>query len=665
MTGGPLAVRRRALAGALGLLWAFRHAAWLPLGACVAPSTARPAPNAAVRDARAKLDGINSLRDDFRNAVFSTSALRDRLDRLAADWSTSDADSAPVQAALQHLRSSALPALRAAQQALTAAVTWTESSVAAHLDAVAAIGAATLAERPDAMALVDRRSAERRQADAVHKEAGVAIARALAAAADAAKASFDVLADLHRRRRKTDDDLTRSAWQWVELHDTWRALQARAIVAAEAGWLPLAPLFGTGLQPARAAWVQPAREARALPSLDKTKVPWSDWKTAVADAERASRARWQRLDADAFVRRLLQAEADSCADSANTVCYNWRAEQQALDGELAAQQVIHSAAQVRLQQSQDRANGLPEQLQAQWQALQVWRADQAAAVTAATGEAATTVRACEAAGEVALEGLEAASNSALLAWKAALNAQYGKALLDPQRMPGVTPRAVVGEPPPPPRPAPGFRQLERHALHCMAELDDEPAGFGAYTYVLVATSVGRDSPGVSRRLQRLLSALTGLPTAREMSAERRFSANTFVVPMPEPTLSRPMLDYNLRLGQSLMSFVPPGLLLPGAARRALITGNGPFLITLPGRLAAVRADWPLLFADLGQVPEAVVVDVVRNYMGDLLGQFNVTRTAWQPPVAQQVAMTLVRLVHATGDLVWAVFPPAAATPVKP
>ena len=111
-----------------------------------------------------------------------------------------------------------------------------------------------------------------------------------------------------------------------------------------------------------------------------------------------------------------------------------------------------------------------------------------------------------------------------------------------------------------------------------------------------------------------------------------------------------------------MSHVPPGLLLPGAARRALTSGNGPFLITLPGRLAEARTDWPVLFADLSQVPEAVVVDVVRSYMGDLLNDFSVTRTAWQPPAVQQVALVLVRLVQGTGDLVQAVFPAAVAAP---
>ena len=669
MNGGPLTVRRRALAGALGLLWVARHATWLALGNGVAPAAAQPAPNATVQRARARLDAVHSLRDATRAAVFSTEGLSQQLGSLAADWSISDADSAPARAALQRLGTGALPALRAAQQDWAAAVVEADRAVMAHLDAVALVSTAAASHRPAAMVLADTRAAERRQAQGGYKWAGAALQQALQTATDAAQTALKALDEMRRRRAGLDAQLSLTASHWTQLADTWQALQARADAAVKAGWLPVAALAATGLRPVQASWAPPASAAAAPPALVNANDALRSWATALADAEQARRAIWLRQDAAAFVRRMLQADAGDCPDNANNAnnanaaCADWRAEQQALADEIATQQARLSAAQARRLAAHAGADALPAQLQAHWQALQGWRSAQAEPVAAATGPGANAVLACLAAGKAALQRLEAADEQARRAWEAAWRAQYGGKPPDDAELDFDPPRAGQERAPQPS--AAMFGQLDRHALHCMAEFDDEPAGFGAYTYVLVGTSVGRDSSGVSQRLQRLLSALTGLPPANEVPADKRSASNTFVVPAPQPTAQRPRLDYNLRLGQSLMSHVPLGLLQPGAARRALTRDNGPFLITLPGRLAEARADWPVLFADLSQVPEAVVVDVVHSYMGDLLAQFSVTRTAWRPPAAQQVALVLVRLVQASGDLVQAVFPAAEAAPAKP
>ena len=622
-----LAARRHALACALTTLWAGRHATWLGLGTLVLPAAAQPAPNAAVQRARARLDAVTSLNDATRTALRNTERLANQLDQLATDWPASNAASAPAQAALQRLQAQALPALQAAQQAWADAATLADGAVLAHLAAVAATGAAAGDKLAAAMALADTRAAERRQAVARHQQAGAALVEALRTATDTAQSAIGALDTLHSRIGQVDRQLADTAADWAALHSSWQALQAPANAAVKAGWLTAAALAGTGLQPARAAWAPPAGAQAAPPALANAIAPLRSWATARADTEQARRAIWLRQDAEAFVRRMLQADGD-CANGAVTAtstststspstptsiptstpagastgiaCTDWRAEQQALTAELATQHTLLGAAQARRLAAQAGTEALPAQLQAHWQALQAWRADQAVPVAAATGPGATTVHASVAAGNAALQRLDTATEQARQRWLAAWQAQY--------------------------------------------------------------TSVGTSSLGVVQRLQRLLSALTGLPSADDMPVAQRATANTFVVPAPQPTAQRPRLDYTLRLGQALMSHVPPGLLLPGAARRALTSGNGPFLITLPGRLAEARTDWPVLFADLSQVPEAVVVDVVRSYMGDLLNDFSVTRTAWQPPAVQQVALVLVRLVQGTGDLVQAVFPAAVAAP---
>ena len=672
MNGAPLTVRRRVLAGALGLLSVARHATWLALGNCVAPAAARPAPNAAVRRARARLDAVHSLRDATRAAVLSTEGLSRELGSLADDWTISDADSAPAQAALQRLGAGSLRDLRAAQQEWAAVVAQADRAVMAHLDAVALVSSTAASHRPAAMVLADTRSAERRQAQGGYKRAGAALQQALQAATDTAQAALKALDEMRRRREGLDAQLALTAAHWDQLADAWQALQTRADAAVSAGWLPAAALAGTGLRPVRAAWVPPASAAAGAPALVNANNALRSSAIALSDAEQAQRAIWLRQDAAVFVRRMLQADAGDCSDTANhaitvntanPTCADWRAEQQSLADEMATQQTLLSAAQVRRLAAHAGADALPAQLQAHWQALQVWHSAQAEPVAAATGPGVSAVLACVAAGKAALQRVAAADEQARRAWEAAWRAQYGGKPPDDVEMVFDAPGA--GQAHARLRSAALFGQLERHALHCMAEFDDEPAGFGAYTYVLVGSSVGRDSSGVSQRLQRLLSALTGLQPADEVPADKRGASNTFVVPAPRPTAQRLRLDYNLRLGQSLMSRVPLGLLQPGAAWRALTSGNGPFLITLPGRLAEARADWPVLFADLSQVPEAVVVDVVHSYMGDLLAQFSITRTAWRPPVTQQVALVLVRLVQASGDLVQAVFPAAEAAPARP
>jgi hypothetical protein len=200
-----------------------------------------------------------------------------------------------------------------------------------------------------------------------------------------------------------------------------------------------------------------------------------------------------------------------------------------------------------------------------------------------------------------------------------------------------------------------FDTIDSHALHRLRSRGDEPPGFRAYTYVLVGASVRPDTPGVHARLQRLLAQVRNLPVASGIALAERDRINTFVVPVPVGNQDGNDLLVDLPLAQSLLTHLPPALRLATATRRQLYAENGPFLITVPGRLADARADWPLLFADLSKLPEAVVADVARRYMADLIGSFNPASTDWTPPPGMQVAITLVRLVKGSGDVVQAVF----------
>lgn len=89
----------------------------------------------------------------------------------------------------------------------------------------------------------------------------------------------------------------------------------------------------------------------------------------------------------------------------------------------------------------------------------------------------------------------------------------------------------------------------------MTQRNDEPTGFGAYTYVVVGTGAGRDSAGVRQRLARLLAALQNLTPAEQIEAEQRLGTNVFVVPVQAGTSQQATLAYELRLAQALMSHV--------------------------------------------------------------------------------------------------------------
>jgi hypothetical protein len=285
----------------------------------------------------------------------------------------------------------------------------------------------------------------------------------------------------------------------------------------------------------------------------------------------------------------------------------------------------------------------------------------AAALTRDVGQPA--VRALTAAGQDTLRRLAHQRARAQQRFDAALHAEQARDLAapSPPAMAAAPPAELVFD-----APAAGaagmMPALRQHALHPMVKRSDEPAGFGAYTYVVVGTGAGRDSPGVQQRLARLLAALQDLTPAEQVDAAQRLGTNVFVVPVQAGSQGQASLAYEIRLAQALMGHAPPAVRMPGALQRALVTSNGPFLITLPGRLADAQASWPVLFADLNSVPAAVVADVVRSYMGDLLVGFEPTNTGWKPPALQRVALTLVRLVQGSGDVVMAAFPASVAAP---
>ena len=654
--------RRRRRPGLLALLalgWALAGPAVAATPADAATPDARlaaRAPGAAVVAAQRRVDAARRLLGQAEQAQRETERLQDQLTRLDSRWQQATAAEQAAQAALQTVASQALPALRAAQVDWAGTRAEVTRSSAGHQAAVAAAARAPPRLRAAAMADADAKARARALAERAHQAARQHHYQAVIEAWRAVERAAGRRTDLQGLTVELAVQLADTTQRWAAVDEHWRALQ-RAAVADAAPRTPLA--MPGGLVPAQAPWASPARPgavAAARPDLGAL----DNWRSAARAQDQAQDALWLRGDAAAFVQRALGAAGDCGA----AVCRSWQAERQVLALEAAQLAATETDAGARLATAQARADTLAAVLVEQLAQATAQRQALAGAVALAQDPGQVALRAAAAAGQQAQAKLALALRQAEQDFAAAWQAQYGPDSF-PQAASAAPPSAAAPAPSPAPYPAPAagmMLQLRQHALHRMTQRNDEPAGFGAYTYVVVGTSAGIASAGVRQRLARLLAALQNLTPAEQIEAEQRLGTHVFVVPVQAGTTQQAALAYELRLAQALMSHVPPALLVPGRLQRALLTSNGPFLITLPGRLADAQASWPVLFADLNSVPEAVVADVVRSYMGDLLVGFKPAAQGWQPPPLQRVALTLVRLVQGSGEVVMAAFPAALLPP---
>lgn len=654
----PGVVRRWCWLGLLALGWALAG----PAGAATPPDSAAPdtslatrAPGAAVIAAQRRLDAAQALLRQAELAQRDTARLQTELTSIDSRWQQGADASKLAQAAVQAVDTQALPAVRAAHQAWASTGAEVTRLTTRHQAAVAAVAQATGRQRAAAMTEVDTQARARALAEQAHQTARQRHHQAVDDALRAVNRATDRHTDLQSLNVRLASQLAEATQRWTALDERWRALQ-RAAAADAAPKAP--PATPGGLSPALAPWALPTLSTAAT-AAGASAGPLGDWQSAALALDQAQDATWLRSDAAAFVRQTLAAPG-SCRSPA---CPAWQAEQQALADELAKLATTVANHSARLAGAQAQTDTLPAGLAEHLAQATAQREALAGAVALARDPGQPALRALAAEGRQAVASLAAARQQAQQDFAAAWRAQYGQ---DPDLRQAAPAPAYAAAPAPYPAAAAGMMpMLRQHALHRMTQRNDEPTGFGAYTYVLVGTGAGRDSAGVRQRLARLLAALQDLTPAEQIEAGQRLGTNVFVVPVQAgSTAPQAGLAYELRLAQALMSHVPPAMLMPGRLQRALLTSNGPFLITLPGRLADAQAGWPVLFADLNSVPEVVVADVVRSYMGDLLVGFGPTDAGWKPPMLQRVALTLVRLVQGSGEVVMAAFPAAMAAPAQ-
>jgi hypothetical protein len=226
------------------------------------------------------------------------------------------------------------------------------------------------------------------------------------------------------------------------------------------------------------------------------------------------------------------------------------------------------------------------------------------------------------------------------------------------------PLAMAAPPPaaaPPPVPD---MALGGHAYELFTTWDTERTGFGAYTYVLLRNAADLQRADVMRRWVQLTKRLARERPASEVTAAEAGAINLFCIPATTAVAGRgaeALQDlYAKDLGWQLMARANGGLMARPEIKSKLARSAGPFLVTLPTRMALARSGTPLLLADLSGYPDEAIADLVDNYMGGLLNDFPTQQALWKPPVPQRVALTMVRLAGDVGALVQTLIPGAQA-----
>jgi hypothetical protein len=373
---------------------------------------------------------------------------------------------------------------------------------------------------------------------------------------------------------------------------------------------------------------------------------WADY---LRDANKLARLE----DAAAYLDLMLTG-ADECAD-----CPSFAAERSELAGRIEnlRQALLAARPQRQAQPAQFTAMLAPAS-----DALlrnRQWLATMETPVAAAGEQASRIAGSVKNTSQALQQELKPAISAAQLNWENSHRLAYG--VSPPDRS-----MAAMARPSPAP-PSMGSAGLTpalvSHAYELFTDWNKERAGFGAYTYVLLRSASDLQQTEVLKRYKALLEVLGREQEASKIAAAEAQGVNLFCIPSKAPgTLpaNGAAGNYADDLGHQLLLRAQSGLLTRPEVRKRLLKSAGPFLITLPGRIADAKSSTPLLFVDLGGYPEEVVADLLTQYKGDLLIDFPREQAVWQPPIRLRVALAMIRMADDTSELITSLVPSALA-----
>lgn len=638
-----------------------------------------------------------------RQSGDSVTVARDLLRELeaVAELHQRSKDSeAQAAALLQQLRGPQLAALQEAQRQWNALTRELDLRLADYRSALKAAATARPGPaRRNALGLAGAKATMRDAVQQQREQAALTLERTRAEAQTGLRNAHAQLLALAAQQQKLAQALKASAAHWAKLGPTWQAMQAASQLDPDATRL-LAdePAISTPLPLApRAPWETAVETQR--PVVWQVPAIEDGLKRFQAANEAATQARdtqAQLLDAAAWLARLMGENGGKAAprqDCGPEGCARWQDEAQALASQVDGRG--YESRLLALQAAQDEAiseafGKQPDQLLAALtqarQAQQLLDAHaglataQLPAVQSAAQQTQTWQRVTTDTTEAARQTWQQAQASLMAS--TAPPAAGASAPAGAAAPASVAPLAPIPPYLPVPAPEPvasasaapvlaalpaasgagtrGSSQLIDSALHLLTRPQSEPAGFGAYTYVVVATGTDRGSPGVRSRLVALSKFLAALNRDGQVADAARARTHLFVLPVGQEAPGPDGFAYDVRMAQALLSAMPLGWQIPDSLRLALRRGQGPFLVTLPSRIAEANAQTPVLFADLSHTPADAVPDVAKAYMGDLLDGFSPNQPQWKPSTMLSVALTLVRMAESTGEIVQSVFPSAMA-----
>lgn len=654
-------IPRAAMRTLLGLLARWTLAwlcAWAWAGADAAPQAAALT---VLQQAESRMNGLDAFRQRAHQVGSAAQVLGQAGKDAGSAWQRAQKADAEAGAAIQRA-DDCLPRLRKELSGGSAVMQLFEQAVAQSQQAVEAVAGAPperlarVAADSDA-AFRRRGAAERALADRqrrVDLQARDCISF-VAAADEAVSLAFDRAHQFRKLSRALPGQLQR-------LRHDWSAATAAQHVLVQAQWLairaePVGLPAGERIgQLERSLATPPVRG----PAADLG--PLRALGNADSNLQRIATKLTRLEDAATYIDAVVGPQANTCKGEP---CRSFIGERRDLGRRIGDTRAALNAAQARWIDATVSLDTLMPPLQAALQGNAAALQPAAATLGPALDEAAAASRDGVAAGKALENVANTAYVQARREWEAAYRLAYGKPPPAPE-LEKMSTMAVMSSASNTTA-KPKQPELRSHAYELFAEWDGEPRGFGTYTYVLIRSAGDLKSPGVRRRFRRLLDTLLTLPRAPQVRPNEAAHVNLFCIPSKTDNADDANADvliaaYESALGQQIKLRAQNGLLTRKEISRRLIDSPGPFLITLPSRIAEASSNSPLLFADLSAYPDDAIADLAVSYMKGLLDDFPRQQAMWKPPVRQRVALVMIHLASGAGELVTKVLPTAQAQP---
>lgn len=555
-----------------------------------------------------------------------------------------------------------LPVLRQRLDANSAALASRTQAVARSQAAVQAVaqteadGLAPVARRADA-AFEQRLAAEKAFADehrAVNEQANVC--------AGHTRSAQQAVASTQERAQDFVDQAREVAPQTAALRGRWQTTSAAFAAARQARLLATDNVVVTDAsgEPLERLTQALAGTGLAARSGIRRLEPVGPLTPGRQNLERLSIELERLQDATAYIDLSTTSPSGDCSDAH---CAGLLAERRALADRISDTRARMAQAVDQWQQAPAALNERLTPLASARQGLN----DRLRALDSALGPAVTETVAFSQAVRAAATQLEStadlAHERARLAWEQAYQQAYGHPP-EPDHSVSMASMAMSSSAAAPAAASMAL-DIRSHAYELFSQFDGEIGDFGAYTYVLVRSASDLQTPAVRQRFQQLLRILQTLPAAALVASGDKPHVNVFCVPVTpghENARDASEVAYASDLGHQLKMRAQNGLLTQKAVRQRLTSAPGPFLITVPGRLARATSGSPVLLADLSTYPPDAIADLTHHYMNGLVDDFPRQQALWTPPVLQRVALFMIHLAEDTGQLVTSALPTAQAQP---